>query len=462
MSTTNLSTTHLTTLSRPALAPPRPWSAPGARRVATDGGPAVVVHDLPGQHVATVQVHLGIGLQTEPEGADGIATVMAATLEHGSSQGSAQEFTDHLAACGIGWSTETDHTGPRIICHVPATRLGPALALISEALCDPALRPADIAQQTQLLCGRIAQTSADAAARAMREVPGIIFDTATRAGRPADGTLGTLQRLTPHAVTEFHRAHGTGAAGAVVSIAGDLGGIDVEGQVADAFSSWQTPALAAPPTRLVPSEPGALLCEQPGAAQTYLLLAASTIRRDHPDWPALAVAAYILGAPITGRLDARLREERGYSYGMRAACTALHPHHGLFLAQGAVAAEATAAALDDLLTVVRTARDEGFTAAECAAAREGFTASMPLRYENAALVAAQTTHLLTHGLPDDFITQTLEIVRGLSRQEINDAFRQHLDPDRLSLIAVGDPALQAPLAEHLPGDLPGGLRLITP
>jgi predicted Zn-dependent peptidase len=448
-----------------------------------------MVHHLPGQHVATVQVHLGIDLRAEPDGADGIATVLAATMEHGSNAGGgAAEFADRVAACGIDWSTDTDHTGPRITCHLPATELGPALALITEAIGDPALRPADIAAQTQLLCGRILQTSVDAAARARRELPGVVFDPATRAGRPADGTLDTLQQLTPHAVTDFHRTHAAAtAASSVVTIAGDLSGIDIDADIDrhltdNVLRPWNTSptscdttnadttnaetphtgtgdgtgqdaACDAWPTARLRPDPAAVFIEQPGAPQTYLMLAAPTIGRGHQDWPALAVAAYILGAPITGRLDAALREDKGFSYGIHAGQTDLLPGHGAFLAHGAVDADATVVALADLQNIMRSAHDGGFTDAECTAARNGICASLPLLYENAALVAAQTTQLAAHGLPHDFITQTLTTINNLTAQDINDAFRCHFDPSRLSMIAIGDPAQRQPLGEHLAADL---------
>jgi predicted Zn-dependent peptidase len=469
------------TLPRPALAPPVPWSAPTPRHPAIGDGPAVVVYHLPGQHVATVQVHLGIDLRAEPEGADGIAAVMAATMEYGSATTSADEFADRLAGCGVDWSVGTDHAGPRITCHLPATELGEALPLIIDAIGDPALRPADIAAQTQLACGEIAQTSVDRTGRAWRELPGVIFDPATRAGRPAGGTIDTLQHLTPPAVTDFYRTHGAAAtsASAHVTIAGDLTGIDIDTHLTDAFHSWPTtpagpgPAqMAAPVPRPAPGpapapaagpaagpaqrwrpEPVAVFVEQPGAPQTYLMLAAPTVGRDHVDWPALAVAANILGGPITGRLDAALREEKGYSYGIRASQTALVPGCEVFLVRGAVAAEATPLALADLLAIVASARDDGFTDAECAAARAGICASMPLLYENAALVATQTTELIAHGLPLDFITHALKTIGELSTEDINDAFQRHLDPGTVSLIAVGDPAQRPPLADHIAADM---------
>ena len=65
-----------------------------------------------------------------------------------------------------------------------------------------------------------------------------------------------------------------------------------------------------------------------------------------------AVAAHILGAPITGHLDARLRKDAGHSYGLRAELTELVPGTGLLLAGGAVAAEATIGALGDIKDIL--------------------------------------------------------------------------------------------------------------
>ena len=65
---------------RPQAAPPGLWRFPAPEQHRLDNGVKVYLHHLPGQHAATVVCHLGIPLDSEPDGCDGIAAVMAASL----------------------------------------------------------------------------------------------------------------------------------------------------------------------------------------------------------------------------------------------------------------------------------------------------------------------------------------------------------------------------------------------
>src|SRR5215469_7032873 len=56
----------------------------------------------------------------------------------------------------------------------------------------------------------------------------------------------------------------------------------------------------------------------PGAVQTQLLVGRTGPDRRDPVWPALVVGTYCLGGTLTSRLDRVLREEKGYTYGVRA------------------------------------------------------------------------------------------------------------------------------------------------
>ena len=443
-------------LPRPAVTAPLPWTPPIPEVFNLDNDVRCYAQHLPGQHVAHIRVHLGIDLNAEPAGCDGIAAVLADCLRRGTASLTADEFSAALAEAGIAWSTAVDHTGPSIICQMPASQLDTALDLIADALAAPRLDPQQVALAVQLHAAKLAQAGADAQTRAMVELPGLVLDPATRAGRPADGTLGTAAEITAEAIAAFH-ANRLRAARTAVVIAGDLTGCDVAATVEASLGDWSTPApdaalgtaLDFPYAPVLPHAPTALLIGQPGAEQTHLLLAASTISRHHPDWPALATAVQILGAPVTGRIDARLRQERGDTYGIRATLPALTATSGQLALSGYVAGASTTAVTTDLLTLLGEARD-GFTPAECARAQEALLGQLPLAYEHAELVAATIADLHTHRLLDDFYARALDRIRDMTPDDINRAYRDHVDPSRLSVATVGDPTCLEALGEHLP------------
>ncbi len=448
---------------RPVVEPPARWQFPVPQRHRLDNGVTVLLHHLPGQHVATVICHLGIPADAEPEGCEGIAAVMAASLSAGTQGITARRFELEAAAAGITWKTDAGWAGPAITLELPAVHLADALDLLRLALAEPAFSPAEVTAQIQLAAASLAQAAASPQARVKQELPAAIYGDGGRAGRPAEGTPATVAHLAPVDIAGFHWEQVRPAAVTIV-IAGDLDGLDAAALAGEAFTTWKDDR---PASRWTPTpEPfprmqaAAVLVNQPGAVQTQLLLAVPVPGRGHPGWNELQVAAHILGAPITGHLDARLREDAGHSYGLRAALTELVPGStGLLLAGGAVAADATISALGDIMDILTRPLRDPFDPGEYGTAAEAVTRMMPLEYETPAQVAAATAGLAVCGLPADFPDLVLDDIAVLTYQHVTGAYRSYISPDRLVLIAAGDAAALAGPLQELAG--PARLQVVN-
>ena len=445
---------------RPAVAPPADWKFPVPCEYRPGSGVTVLAYDMPGQHAATVLCHLGVSAAAEPAGRDGIAAVTAAAMFTGARSVPAREFEQRAAAAGISWTTSAAWAGPSVTLELPARQVPAALDLLRLALAEPEFDAGETAAQIQLAAMGIARDAASPQARVMQALPGAVYGDAIRAGRPAAGTLATVMQLTPDAVPAFYDDHVRPAAVTVV-IAGDLTGLDVAALAEEAFAAWRDdrPAATVPEQDLLPFRPAAgVLVDQPGAAQTQLLLAAQVPGRGQPGWAELQVAARILGAPLTGRLDAHVREQSGQSYGLQAGLTELVPGYGLFLVTGAVDGPATPAVLADIHGILAAPLASGFTDAEHADATEAITRTLPLTaYETPAALAATAADLAASGFTPAYPGRFLDDIAALTAPLVNGAYKSYLSPDRFTLIAVGDAsALAGPLKE-----VAGSLQVIS-
>lgn len=450
---------------RPAVTPPAPWRFPAPRHHRLGNGVTLLTHHMPGQHVATVTCHLGIPATAEPDGCDGITAVMAACLGAGSHDITARDFERRAAAAGITWTTSPGWTGPAITLELPARQLPAALDLLYWAVAEPAFDPAEVAGQVQLAAAAIAGAAAAPGTRVLQELPAAVYEDGSRAARPAEGTLATVAQLTPDMIARYYDQQVRPAATTVV-IAGDLTGLDTDRLAEEAFGIWRDnrPAgggggLLPDPVPLPRRQPAAVLVDQPGAAQTQLLLAAPVPGRGHIGWNALQVAARILGAPLTGRLDAQVRERSGNSYTIQAGLTELVPGTGLLLVTGAVDGPATPATLAGIKDILAAPLRDGFTSAEHTAAAGAIAGMLPLAYETPAALAAITADLAACGLAPDYLDVFLDDIAGLTAEVVSGAYKSHLGPDRFTLIAVGDAAgLAGPLRELT---APASLQVIS-
>jgi zinc protease len=65
------------------------------------------------------------------------------------------------------------------------------------------------------------------------------------------------------------------------------------------------------------------LVKKPGSVQSAVRIGSATINKRHPDYPSLKVLDSVLGGFFGSRLMRNIREEKGYTYGIRSSVTSL-------------------------------------------------------------------------------------------------------------------------------------------
>ncbi len=198
---------------------------------------------------------------------------------------------------------------------------------------------------------------------------------------------------------------------------------------------------AADPPRLV-------VVDRPGAAQSELRIGHVAVSRDTPDYFPLLVLNMALGGQFTSRINLNLREDKGYTYGVRSAFD-FRRRPGPFLVQTAVETAATSASIREVLDEIRAVRDgRPVTRLELERAVAGLTRGYPRGFETAEQVARGLAQVALHGLPDDHFSQFGRRVAAVSVADVAQVARDHLDPGRLSAVIVGDrAAVSAAVAE---------------
>lgn len=82
----------------------------------------------------------------------------------------------------------------------------------------------------------------------------------------------------------------------------------------------------------------------------------------------------------------------------------------------------------------------GFTPGEHAAATESLSRTLPLSYETPAALTQLTADLAACGLRPGYPGVLLDDIAVLTPRQVSGAYRRHILPERLTLVAVGDAA----------------------
>ena len=436
-------TSQESVLARPQVSPPEPWAFPEAQRSELANGLGVVSYDIPGQYVISVCLAVPMPLEREPRDREGIATIMARTLDEGTALHTAEEFAELLERKGIALGAGVSDAGLVVNLDVSKRHLSEALDLLSQAVREPAFPADEVSRHIKIRLAEIDQERAVPGQRAAIEFIATYFDADERASRPTAGTKATVSVITPADLVAFHAANVV-PSGATVAIAGDLSDLDVASEIEQALGSWsggaaepvepREAARALEATRVV-------FLDRPGSVQTEFYVGCPGPDHSVEDgWAPYQVLGFVVGGSPSARVDAVLREEKGFTYGIRSG---FRPRRrgGMFLTSGSVRADSTVEALGLLLDILDTAR-EGFTAQETKAGVDFIGRTAPGRYATADAVAEEAAGLSLEGLTTDFTTENLLALAEVDAASLAAAYGRYVNGE-WTVVVVGDASLYA-------------------
>ncbi|GAA3637179.1 pitrilysin family protein [Streptomyces chitinivorans] len=423
---------------------PRPWAFPAPERGELPNGLTVLRCHRPGQKVVAVEVNLVAPLEAEPRDREGVAGIMARALSEGTDRHSAEEFAAELERCGATLDAHADHPGVRVSLEVPASRLTRALGLLADALRAPAFPEGEVERLVRNRLDEIPHELANPARRAAIALSKELFPADSRLSRPRQGAEETIGNIDAEAVRAFYAEHVRPSTATAV-VVGDFTGVDLDKALAETLGDWKGAAAGPRPVPPITADDTGrvIVVDRPGAVQTQLLIGRIGPDRHDRVWPAQVLGTYCLGGTLTSRLDRVLREEKGYTYGVRAFAQVLRSSPegtgaSMLAINGSVATDVTGPALEDLWGVLRTLAQEGLTDAERDTAVQNLVGVAPLRYETAAAVAGTLADQVEQHLPDDYQAKLYARLAETGTVEATAAAVAAFPADRLVTVLVGD------------------------
>jgi zinc protease len=158
-----------------------------------------------------------------------------------------------------------------------------------------------------------------------------------------------------------------------------------------------------------------------------------------PDYPALVLANYMFGGSITARIPNRIRNNEGLSYSVSTTLTVPSEGNAALFSAMAIANPANvpkveASFKDELAKTL----SGGFTAEEVAQAKKAYAdARMVARSSDAALLTQMASHE-NLGRTFQWDGDLEAKIQALTPEQINAAFRKHIDPAGVSIVKGGD------------------------
>ena len=434
--------------TRPTPGIPRPYEFPVVGRVVLANGVVLRTADLPGRPLVSAALILRHGAADEPPDRAGATILAGRSLTEGTERYDAIELIEASERLGASLHAEASWDAMSASVDVPAERLAAALELLAEVIHRPTFPAREVDRLRDERLNDLLQAKADPRRRADEMFTRTIYTEDSPYHRPGGGTEETVTRLDREAVLAAYQA-ALDPARATLVIAGELRGIDVGAIAARLFGDWtRSPRAAAP--RLIVARSAlrarrVRLIHRPGSVQSELRLGHLGVPRRFPAYHALSVTGAILGGLFNSRLNMKLREEKGYTYGANAGWD-LRRGPGPFGARAAVNTEVTVPAVVDLFAELERIRSEPVTDVELRAARDYLIGVFPIRFETPGAVLGAIAGLAVHELPDEELTRYRERIEAVTIDDVARVAREQIHLDQIALVIVGD-------ADAVAGDL---------
>ena len=173
------------------------------------------------------------------------------------------------------------------------------------------------------------------------------------------------------------------------------------------------------------------------SAQTHILVGQTGLKRGDPDYFPLYVGNHVLGGGgMVSRLFAEVREKRGLSYSAYSYFSPMR-FEGPFIAGLQTKTEQVDEALSVLMENINRYIEIGPTEEELIASKKNITGGSPLRIDSNGKILNYVVAIGYYKLSLDYLETFNANVDAVTINQIKDAFKRRLIPDKLVTVRVG-------------------------
>jgi zinc protease len=262
-------------------------------------------------------------------------------------------------------------------------------------------------------------------------------------GRRTKGSIDSVEQLTRE---QLLRLHGERFASSELTavVVGDVEPSHARDVAARVFGGWRTvaPAPLAVPAVVRAASRQRLVIPMMNKAQADIAYGFIAIARNDPAYYACWLMNVAFGQyAIGGRLGDSIRERQGMAYYVSSALDANIAPGPLTIRAGVSPANVDRAVASIDEEIVRLVR-EGLTEKELDESRQYLIGSIPRSLETNAAIANFLQVEQFFGLGLDYDARLPDLLRAVTLEQVNDAARRLLDPDRATIVIAG------PYEEH--------------
>lgn len=402
--------------------------------------PVLFVEDPSSQLTTVMFAFKGTGSAYDPTGKEGLSSMMTNLLFEQTKEGLDhhslnKRLKDIGVLGGIHASVDADNILFRF--KAPTAKLKEVFSIFKQMITEPAFDPKELDKMKNFdPAGSRLATSSE------REFASKVLMQKMFNGqyysKPSYGTLDGRQSVSLSDVNKAYQERFIQER-LIFSVIGNVSPKVLKQYIDDTFQHLPKKSNLATLNQINMNATGDITLIPKNTPQSGVVFGQPTLSRLDKDYLPLVIVNDILGGrPFTSRLWMEAREKRGLVYQIDT-----NFNHWAKSSLLAGQFEADNQKTPEMIKLIKETwqqlKDKGVTEEEFAASKKGLVGEYALMFITSEGIAQflLTSHL--SGLPKDYINQGKALIEAVTLEQVNQATKQHLDPNHLTFVVVGQP-----------------------
>lgn len=402
-----------------------------------DNGAIVIAKTSPTPPAVTISAAFHAGSVYDSPAVAGLAYFLSRVIDRGTERRSAEQIADELDSRGISLTVNVSRHVLTLTCTCLAEDFEAVLELVGDIAIGPTLPEEEVEKRRGEIVTAIRQDEDNPAVLAIEGLFTLLY-RGHPYSRRVKGSVESVEAIDRHAVQAFHRERFAPSSLTLV-IVGDVEAARASAAAGRVLAGWQAgkPEPARLPRVVPASTRQQLVLPMMNKAQADIAYGFTTIVRADPAYYAFWILNNALGQySLGGRLGDSIRERQGMAYYVFSSLDANVVEGPLIIRAGVNPAnvERAVASIDEEIAKVAA---EGISEKELADCKQYLIGSMPRNLETNAGIATFLQTVAYFGLGLDYDLRLPGLLNAVTRDEVHEAARRALSPDRAAVVIAG-------------------------
>ena len=406
-------------------------------KMASEGGGSIPVIGAENKEVPKVNILItleGGDLLIENTKKAGISDLTAMMLNESTKNYTTEEMSSKLDELGSSISFNSSDRTSSIFVSSLVSNIDETIKLLEEKLFNPAFSEEDFKRNKKQLKESINNDKKSARNMSSQALSELMYGNTIRGVMPS---VKGIEKIKLSEVEEFYKKQYNASLASVV-VVGDLTKEEIMPRL-QFLNKWERSDVSINKNlSMEPIEGKTIyLVHKPGP-QSIITLAHKGLKYDvEGEYYRANIMNFLFGGTFSSRLNLNLREDKGFTYGIRSGYSG-NDTDGMFFINSSVRSEATDSALTEIYYELNKYLNEEMSEEELEFTKSSLTNSDALKYETAFQKTRFLARIQRYGLDRDYTKRQKTILNSLTTSDIKTLANKYLDEENHIVVVVGN------------------------